>query len=81
MNTPGTVVIAGAGLAGTRCAETLRAEGYEGEVVLVGEEPHAPYERPALSKEFLAGNLCRCGSYLKILEAVDDAAARMAVRQ
>lgn len=55
MTTPGTVVIVGAGLAGARCAETLRAEGYEGEVVLLGDEPHAPYERPALSKEFLAG--------------------------
>ncbi len=55
MTTPRTVLIVGAGLAGARCAETLRAEGYEGEVVLVGDEPHAPYERPALSKEFLAG--------------------------
>ena len=55
MSTQGTVVIVGAGLAGARCAETLRAEGYEGEVVLIGDEPQAPYERPALSKEFLAG--------------------------
>jgi 3-phenylpropionate/trans-cinnamate dioxygenase ferredoxin reductase subunit len=50
-----TVVIAGAGLAGARAAETLRAEGFDGRVLLVGEEPIAPYERPALSKEFLAG--------------------------
>ena len=49
------VVIVGAGLAGSRCAQTLRAEGYDGSVTLVGEEPHLPYERPALSKEFLAG--------------------------
>ena len=55
MTTPGTVVIVGAGLAGARCAETLRAEGFDGDVVLVGAEAHAPYERPALSKEFLAG--------------------------
>ncbi|MGH3061890.1 MAG: NAD(P)/FAD-dependent oxidoreductase, partial [Gaiellaceae bacterium] len=53
--TPRSVVIVGAGLAGSRCAETLRAEGFDGRVVLVGEEPSAPYERPALSKEFLAG--------------------------
>lgn len=53
MSSPGTVVIVGAGLA--RCADTLRAQGYDGEVVLVGEEPHAPYERPALSKGFLTG--------------------------
>jgi 3-phenylpropionate/trans-cinnamate dioxygenase ferredoxin reductase subunit len=52
---PGNVLIVGAGLAGARCAETLRAEGYEGRVVLVGAEAEAPYERPALSKELLAG--------------------------
>ena len=52
---PKSVVIVGAGLAGARCAETLRAEGFGGRVVLVGEEPTPPYERPTLSKEFLAG--------------------------
>jgi len=54
MNAHG-VVIVGAGLAGARTAETLRAEGFDGRIVIVGEEPVAPYERPALSKEFLAG--------------------------
>jgi NADPH-dependent 2,4-dienoyl-CoA reductase/sulfur reductase-like enzyme len=49
------VLIAGAGLAGSRCAETLRAGGFGGRVVVAGEEPHAPYERPALSKEMLTG--------------------------
>ena len=52
--TVGTVVIVGAGSPARRCAETLRAEGFEGRVVVFGEEPHAPYERPALFKEFLA---------------------------
>ncbi len=51
----GTVLIAGAGLAGSRVAETLRALGWRGRIVLAGEEPHLPYERPALSKELLAG--------------------------
>jgi NADPH-dependent 2,4-dienoyl-CoA reductase/sulfur reductase-like enzyme len=50
-----SVVIIGAGLAGSRCAETLRAQGFDGQVTLVGDEPLGPYERPALSKEFLAG--------------------------
>ena len=50
-----SVVIIGAGLAGSRCAETLRAEGFDGQVTLVGDERLGPYERPALSKEFLAG--------------------------
>ena len=48
-------MIAGAGLGGSRCAETLRARGWQGRVLLVGDESHAPYERPALSKAFLAG--------------------------
>lgn len=55
MTAPRSVLIVGAGLAGARCAETLRAEGFDGRVVLVGDEPLAPYERPALSKEFLSG--------------------------
>ena len=45
------VLIAGAGLAGSRCAEALRAAGFGGRIVVAGDEPHAPYERPALSKE------------------------------
>ena len=52
---PSSVLVIGAGLAGARCAETLRAEGYDGRLVLVGDELLQPYERPALSKEFLAG--------------------------
>lgn len=50
-----TVLVVGAGLAGARCAESLRAGGYDGRVLLVGEEPHPPYERPALSKQLLSG--------------------------
>jgi 3-phenylpropionate/trans-cinnamate dioxygenase ferredoxin reductase component len=53
--TPRRVLIVGAGLAGARCAETLRASGFEHEVTIVGAEPVPPYERPALSKEHLAG--------------------------
>jgi NADPH-dependent 2,4-dienoyl-CoA reductase/sulfur reductase-like enzyme len=53
--TPRSVLIVGAGLAGSRCAEVLRAEGFGGEIVLAGAEDHPPYERPALSKELLAG--------------------------
>jgi 3-phenylpropionate/trans-cinnamate dioxygenase ferredoxin reductase subunit len=50
-----TVVIAGAGLAGAKAAETLRVEGFGGRVVLVGDEPVRPYERPPLSKAYLRG--------------------------
>ncbi len=48
-----TFVIVGASLAGLRAAETLRTEGFDGRVVLVGEEPHLPYDRPPLSKGIL----------------------------
>ncbi|HEX2072589.1 MAG TPA: FAD-dependent oxidoreductase [Geodermatophilus sp.] len=48
-------VIVGAGLAGAKAAETLRAEGFDGPVVLLGEEPEQPYERPPLSKQYLLG--------------------------
>ncbi len=50
-----TVVVVGAGLAGLRTAETLRAAGHTGPVVLIGAEPHPPYDRPPLSKQLLAG--------------------------
>ncbi|GGK49870.1 NAD(P)/FAD-dependent oxidoreductase [Nocardia camponoti] len=49
------IVIVGAGLAGLRTAEELRRAGYEGDVVLVGDEPRLPYDRPPLSKQFVRG--------------------------
>ena len=48
-------VIVGAGIAGGTAAETLRKQGFDDEVHLVGAEPHRPYDRPPLSKEFLSG--------------------------
>jgi 3-phenylpropionate/trans-cinnamate dioxygenase ferredoxin reductase component len=48
-------VIVGASLAGAKAAETLRAEGFGGRVVLIGAESELPYERPALSKDYLQG--------------------------
>src|SRR5690606_41886602 len=47
-----TFVIAGAGLAGAKAAETLREEGFAGRVLLIGDEIERPYERPPLSKGF-----------------------------
>ncbi|WP_328673726.1 NAD(P)/FAD-dependent oxidoreductase [Streptomyces sp. NBC_00328] len=49
------VVVAGASMGGLRAAEQLRAAGWTGEVTVVGDEPHMPYNRPPLSKEVLAG--------------------------
>jgi NADH dehydrogenase FAD-containing subunit len=49
----GNIVIAGAGQAGGRAAEALRARGFQGAITMLGDEPHPPYERPQLSKEML----------------------------
>jgi hypothetical protein len=57
VNLPKTrVVIVGAGQAGGRAAETLRAAGHVGPITLIGEEAHLPYERPQLSKSILLDN-------------------------
>ena len=48
-------VIVGASLAGAKAAETLREEGFDGQIVLIGEEDERPYERPSLSKDYLLG--------------------------
>jgi p-cumate 2,3-dioxygenase ferredoxin reductase component len=47
------IVIAGAGQAGGRATEALRARGFKGSITMIGEEPHPPYERPQLSKDML----------------------------
>lgn len=47
------IVVVGAGLAGAK--EELRVQGYEGDITLIGAEPHLPYERPPLSKGLLLG--------------------------
>jgi 3-phenylpropionate/trans-cinnamate dioxygenase ferredoxin reductase component len=52
---PQTFVIIGGGLAGAKAAETLRDEGFDGRLVLIGDEPERPYERPPLSKDYLRG--------------------------
>lgn len=50
-----TVLVVGASLAGWRAVETLRSEGFDGKISLVGDERHLPYDRPPLSKQVLAG--------------------------
>ncbi|MGI9592449.1 MAG: FAD-dependent oxidoreductase, partial [Myxococcota bacterium] len=51
-----TIVVVGGSLAGLRGAEALRRFGFDGRLVLVGEEEHRPYDRPPLSKEILRGD-------------------------
>ncbi|MFE2421912.1 NAD(P)/FAD-dependent oxidoreductase [Streptomyces hokutonensis] len=52
-----TVAVVGASLAGLSAARSLRKQGYDGRLVVIGDEPHRPYDRPPLSKEFLVGTL------------------------
>jgi 3-phenylpropionate/trans-cinnamate dioxygenase ferredoxin reductase component len=59
-----TYVIVGAALAGAKAAETLREEGFDGRVVLIGNEPDRPYERPPLSKDYLRGESEREAAYV-----------------
>ena len=56
MSAPSSVTIVGASLAGLRAAETLRRDGFDGSVALIGDELHEPYDRPPLSKQVLAGD-------------------------
>ncbi|SCK18640.1 NAD(P)/FAD-dependent oxidoreductase [Vogesella sp. LIG4] len=66
MHPPDPIIIVGAGHAGGRAALALREQGYAGRLLLIGDEPHLPYERPALSKQLLLGSQppadCHIGS-------------------
>jgi 3-phenylpropionate/trans-cinnamate dioxygenase ferredoxin reductase subunit len=73
------VLVVGAGVAGLRCAETLRAGGFTGGVTVVGDEPHPPYERPALSKEVLAGTRASESTYLRRPAELADAGIELLV--
>jgi 3-phenylpropionate/trans-cinnamate dioxygenase ferredoxin reductase component len=59
-----TFVIVGAGLAGAKAAETLREEGFDGRVILIGAEPERPYERPPLTKDYLRSESRREKAYV-----------------
>ena len=59
MTTQPSFIIVGGGLAGAIAAQTLREEGFDGRITLLGEEQHRPYERPPLSKDYLQGSADR----------------------
>src|SRR5687767_352349 len=59
MSTDRTFVIVGASLAGAKAAQTLREEGFDGRLLLIGAEDERPYERPPLSKDYLRGEVGR----------------------
>ncbi|WP_420309947.1 NAD(P)/FAD-dependent oxidoreductase [Streptomyces sp. YS-B37] len=60
-----TVAVVGASLAGLSAARSLRKRGYDGRLVVIGDEPHRPYDRPPLSKEFLAGTVAEADLMLE----------------
>ncbi|MER5387499.1 FAD-dependent oxidoreductase [Saccharopolyspora sp. NPDC002686] len=65
-----TIAVVGASLAGLTATRSLRDQGFEGRIVVVGDEVHAPYDRPPLSKEFLAGTVSE--DDLKLATPEDD---------
>ncbi len=71
------VVVVGAGLGGLRAAEQLRTAGYAGEVVVLGDEPHLPYNRPPLSKEGLASGIDHETVAFRRKASVDDVVWRL----
>ncbi|MCC5579761.1 FAD-dependent oxidoreductase [Microtetraspora sp. AC03309] len=74
------IVIAGASMGGLRAAERLRASGFMGEIVAVGDETHMPYNRPPLSKEALASEVTHEAVAFRLRPAVADVTWRLGVR-
>ena len=72
-----TFVIVGGGLAGAKAAETLRTEGFDGRVVLIGAEADRPYERPPLSKDYLRGEADREKAYVHDASFYEDNAIEL----
>jgi 3-phenylpropionate/trans-cinnamate dioxygenase ferredoxin reductase subunit len=72
VSTTRSIVVVGAGLAGGHAALALREHGFEGEVTLIGAEPHLPYNRPPLSKQYLRGEKPLPKLFMKPRETFDD---------
>jgi NADPH-dependent 2,4-dienoyl-CoA reductase/sulfur reductase-like enzyme len=67
-----SVVIVGASMGGLRAAEALRNNGFDGQITVIGEEVHAPYNRPPLSKEVLAKEVTHDAVAFKLRAQVED---------
>ncbi|HKQ42919.1 MAG TPA: FAD-dependent oxidoreductase, partial [Pseudonocardia sp.] len=76
MSQPEHVLVVGAGLGGLRTVEQLRSAGFQGRISLVGDEPHAPYDRPPLSKQVLTGEWAPERTTLRSVEGLDDLGVR-----
>lgn len=75
------LVIIGAGQAASQLMASLAQDGFAGEVCLVGDEPHLPYQRPPLSKKFLAGELALDRLYVKPAAFYEKAGSRLLLGQ
>lgn len=73
---PEHVLVIGAGLGGLRTVEQLRTAGHQGRISLVGAEPHAPYDRPPLSKQVLTGDWEPARTTLRDADALDELGVR-----
>jgi 3-phenylpropionate/trans-cinnamate dioxygenase ferredoxin reductase component len=69
---PRTIVVVGASLAGASAAFALREEGFDGTIVLIGDEPELPYERPPLSKKYLSGDQPFEKALVRSIEQYDE---------
>ena len=75
------LVIIGAGQAASQLVASLAQDGFAGEICLVGDEPHLPYQRPPLSKKFLAGELALDRLYVKPAAFYEKAGSRLLLGQ
>lgn len=75
------LVIIGAGQAASQLVASLAQDGFRGEICLVGDEPHLPYQRPPLSKKFLAGELALDRLYVKPAAFYEKAGSRLLLGQ
>jgi 3-phenylpropionate/trans-cinnamate dioxygenase ferredoxin reductase subunit len=75
------LVIIGAGQAASQLMASLAQDGFQGEICLVGDEPHLPYQRPPLSKKFLAGELALDRLYVKPAAFYEKAGSRLLLGQ
>jgi 3-phenylpropionate/trans-cinnamate dioxygenase ferredoxin reductase subunit len=72
-----TILVVGAGQAGAQLAVSLRSEGFDGGITLIGDEAHVPYQRPPLSKHFLAGEVGIERVYVKPAEFYEKSAIEL----
>jgi NADPH-dependent 2,4-dienoyl-CoA reductase/sulfur reductase-like enzyme len=76
MTQPEHVLVVGAGIGGLRTVEQLRSAGFQGRISLVGDEPHAPYDRPPLSKQVLTGEWAPERTALRSVGDLDELGVR-----